>query len=406
MGKRAIVLLAVFWMLVVVAGVSSAITMSLCGVDQANQVGGADGTVIVTEREYEMIERYGRLEEIRGILEDEYYTQLDEAALLEGAARGMLEAVGDPYTSYFSADEMMDMAKRSQGVYEGVGMLLSADKEGRLCVLRLFKDSPAIEAGVKPGDIILEINGEKASADNDKQVDEAVGRIKSAQEEQIQLTIQRGGDIFELSMPARTITINRVDSAILEGGIGYIEIYEFLGDDVIGFQRACKGLQEAGVRGLIIDLRSNPGGLLDDVVQIADALLPSGLIVYTQDREGRRQEYYSDAEQWKIPMVVLVNHMSASASEILTGALKDYGLATVVGETTYGKGIVQTVIPFRPDSAGMRLTTATYYTPKGRSIHGVGIEPDVIVQQEESFAGPDLENDLQLQKAYEILTNG
>lgn len=402
MGKRAVVLLSVFWMLVVVAGVSSAITLSLCGVDQANQSENG-GVLTVTEKEYQTINRYSRLDEVLEILLGDYYTALDEDVLIEGAVRGMMEAVNDDYTFYYNPEEMLALAARSQGIYEGVGMLLSADENGELTVLRIFRDSPALKAGIRPGDRIVEINGLRAEISNAKDLDAAIQKIKGNDEGVVSLTIRRESDLHELQLSTDTITINRVEYAILEGDIGYINIYEFIGDDVTAFQRAVKALREANVNGLILDLRSNPGGLLTDVVEIADTLLPDGLIVYTKDRDGRREEYYSDAEYWNIDMAVLVNGMSASASEILAGALQDYGVATVVGETTYGKGIVQTVIPFRSDGAGMQLTTASYYTPKGRSIHGIGIVPDLLVEQEESFFEPDLEKDAQLKAAYDLL---
>jgi carboxyl-terminal processing protease len=198
--------------------------------------------------------------------------------------------------------------------------------------------------------------------------------------------------------------MQRVTHQVLPGDIGYIMIYEFIGDDATGFISAMNDLKQQNVKGLIIDIRSNPGGLLNDVVKIADQLLPAGLIVYTQDRGGAREEFFSEEGRWDVPMAVLVNGMSASASEILAGSLQDYGLAKIVGEQTYGKGIVQTMMPFRTDGAGMQLTTATYYTPKGRSIHGVGIKPDVIVKATVPVGGPpDLTKDAQLKKAYDLL---
>lgn len=401
MGKRGIVLLSIFWMVIVVAGVSSAITLSLCGVNQANQSDlpgrGADAS-------YASIGRYDRLNEVYEILKKDYYVELDDNALLEGAVRGMLNAVEDDYTFYYDPEEMKALSERSQGIYEGVGMLLSLSEEGDLTVLRTYRDSPAARAGVQAGDIIMKVNGERVKISNAKDLDQTIQAIKEGGRESVALTVRRADELLEVRLSAGTVTINRVEYAVLDGDIGYICIYEFIGDDVTAFKKAAKELQKANVKGLILDLRSNPGGLLTDVVEIADALLPSGLIVYTRDRAGRREEYYSGASRWNIPMAVLVNGMSASASEILAGALQDYGLASVVGETTYGKGIVQTVIPFRSDGAGMQLTTATYYTPKGRSIHGVGIVPDVKMAQEQSFFEPDLQNDRQLRAAYELLT--
>lgn len=404
MGKRSIVWLSVLWIVVVVAGVSSAITLRISG-GVLPSVDQDDGSVVVSQEEYDIIERYRRLDEVRSILETDYYKALDEDTLVLGAVRGMLESVGDPYTFYYTPDEMQEMAERSQGVYEGVGLLLSADKDGMLVVLRIFEDSPAIEAGVKPGDVVLAVNGETVSASDARAMDEAIQMIRDFSGDTLELTLRRGKKVHTISLKPRTITMKRVTHQVLPGDIGYIMIYEFIGDDATGFISAVNDLKAQKVKGLIIDVRSNPGGLLSDVVKIADQLLPAGLIVYTQDRSGAREEYYSDENHWDVPMAVLVNGMSASASEILAGALQDYGVAKVVGVRTYGKGIVQTMLPFRTDGAGMQLTTATYFTPKGRSIHGVGIEPDVKVEATVSVGGtPDLEKDAQLKAAYDLLT--
>ena len=404
MGKRSIVWLSVLWIVVVVAGVSSAITLRISGgvLPSADQ---ADGSVVVSQEEYDLIERYRRLDEVRGILETDYYKALDEDKLVLGAVRGMLESVEDPYTFYYTPDEMQEMAERSQGVYEGVGLLLSADKDGMLVVLRIFENSPAIEAGVKPGDVVLAVNGETVSASDARTMDEAIQMIRDFNGDTLELTLRRGKKVQTISLKPRTITMKRVSHQVLPGDIGYIMIYEFIGDDATGFISAVNDLKKQNVKGLIIDVRSNPGGLLSDVVKIADQLLPAGLIVYTQDRSGAREEYYSEEGHWDVPMAVVVNGMSASASEILAGALQDSGVAKVVGEKTYGKGIVQTMLPFRTDNAGMQLTTATYFTPKGRSIHGVGIEPDVAVKATVAVGGaPDLEKDAQLKAAYDLLT--
>lgn len=408
MKKRALVIVAVVWMVLVVAGVSSAVTMAMCGASfmGANTSSG-DGAVLVTDAEYEIIDRYSRLDEVRSILQTEYYLELDGDELVLGAIRGMMDAVGDPYTFYYTPEEMNAMTEHTQGVYEGVGLLLSADKDGELVVLRIFSDTPAEASGIAVGDRIVEVNGEPVSAQTDKEMDEAIARIKGDAQNSVTVRVRRGDQLLDFSLSSATVNIDRVEYEMLSGQIGYIGIYEFMGNDVDGFKKGLNALSEQGMRALIIDVRSNPGGLLTDVVEIADLLLPKGLIVYTQDRYGRREEYYSDESALDIPMAVLVNGMSASASEILAGALQDYGVAAVVGEKTYGKGIVQTVIPFRSDYAGMQLTTARYYTPKGRAIHGVGIEPDVEISLDDELltsGSANLEDqDAQVRGACELL---
>ena len=222
----------------------------------------------------------------------------------------------------------------------------------------------------------------------------------------VTLTVVRDDVMLDFELERRKINMNRVEYSMLEDGIGYIMLYEFVGDDVTGFKEAVGALSEQGMKGLIIDVRSNPGGLLEDVVKICDMLLPKSKIVYIEDREGERETFYSDDEMRGIPLVVLVNEMSASASEILAGAVQDTGVGTVIGQTTFGKGIVQMMIPFETDGAGLQLTTSTYYTPNGRSIHGSGVTPDIVVEDEGydfTTAQPDPEADAQLGKALDVI---
>lgn len=407
MRKRTIVILAIVWMVVLVAGASSAVTMAVCGVFGS---AGAPETARyeVDVGQYGLIERYARLDEVRSELQDNYYLELDEEKLVLGAVRGMLDSVNDPYTYYYTPEEMLELNRRSLGRYNGVGLLMSSDKAGYVRVLRVFHGSPAWEAGVKPGDRVVEVNGEPVSGETKQKLDEAIERVRTAEGELVWLTLQRGDDILSLSMKRSTVEIDRVEYQLLEQNVGYILLYEFMGDDVEGFRRAMEAFKSQGVQKVILDLRSNPGGYLDDVVAIADTLMGEGLIVYTEDRYGRRTEYFSDSQKWDVELAVLVNGMSASASEILAGALKDSGRAVVVGETTFGKGIVQTVMNFREDGAGMQLTTASYYTPSGRSIHGVGVSPHIEVAleggEEVISQTASLSEDNQLRAAYDALT--
>ena len=232
--------------------------------------------------------------------------------------------------------------------------------------------------------------------------------IKSGAEgTEVMLSVLRGSETLEIAVKRAKVNMNRVETYILDGNIGYLELYDFQGDAAQGFTDALKAFEEAGVQGVIVDVRDNPGGYLNLVVDICDSILPEGLVVYTEDRYGRREEFHSDEDYNDIPMVVLVNGNSASASEIFAAAVQDYGRGIVVGETTYGKGIVQSVITFREDGAGMQLTTSAYYTPKGRSIHQTGVTPDVEVQPAEGYVRvnyiPDTENDAQLRAAMDAL---
>ncbi|MDO4546734.1 MAG: S41 family peptidase [Clostridia bacterium] len=401
MRKQTLVYMAVVWTLVIVACASSAITMAVCGIN----IFPANAQTSYRDEEISMEDRYSRLEQVRRQLSDYYYVEVDDEELMLGAINGMTEALDDPYTFYYTPDEMSSMNRHTQGHYEGVGMLLSLDKDGRLTVLRVFKDSPAKNAGVLPGDVVTAVNDIDLTAGEGSILTRATNEIQQSGDETIGVTVLRDGETISLEMKNAAIDINRVEYALIDEDVGYIAIYEFMGDDVEGFEEAMQSLRQAGVTKLILDVRSNPGGLLDDVVTIADYLMPEGLIVYTLDRYKTRDEFFSDSDYWQVDIAVLINGSSASASEILAGALKDTGRAVVIGETTFGKGIVQTVIPFPDNGSGMQLTTAEYYTPSGKSIHGVGITPDIEVRQEYMDAYMGFENDAQFKTAYEWLVN-
>lgn len=402
MKRRVVIITAVVWMLVIVAVASSALTaLVLSGSD------GGSALRVVGEDEYEIIDRYRRLDEVRATLMNEYYQPLDEDELVLGAIRGMMSAVGDPYTFYYTADEMTAANEEFGGVYHGVGMLVQLTDDGAIEVARVYEDSPAEAAGVRMGDRIVAVDGVEVSGESAQTLNEAIDRIQGEDGTTVVLSVQRDGEILDLEVMRAEVSISYVEYQIINGDIGYINISQFSGNDVEGFQEAMSALQTAEVSGVIIDIRNNPGGLLTDVVEIADALLPEGLIAYVEDGHGNRTEYTSDADYWDVPLVVMVNGMSASASELLSAAIQDYDRGTIVGTTTYGKGIVQTLITFAEDGAGMQLTTASYYSPSGRSIHENGVEPDVTVELSEdcdlTVPSPNLENDNQLAAALEAL---
>lgn len=402
MKRRVVIITAVVWMLVIVAVASSALTaLVLSGSD------GGSALRVVGEDEYEIIDRYRRLDEVRATLMNEYYQPLDEDELVLGAIRGMMSAVGDPYTFYYTADEMTAANEEFGGVYHGVGMLVQLTDDGAIEVARVYEDSPAEAAGVRMGDRIVAVDGVEVSGESAQTLNEAIDRIQGEDGTTVVLSVQRDGEILDLEVMRAEVSISYVEYQIINGDIGYINISQFSGNDVEGFQEAVSALQAADVSGVIIDIRNNPGGLLTDVVEIADALLPEGLIAYVEDGHGNRTEYTSDADYWDVPLVVMVNGMSASASELLSAAIQDYDRGTIVGTTTYGKGIVQTLITFAEDGAGMQLTTASYYSPSGRSIHENGVEPDVTIELSEdcdlTVPSPNLENDNQLAAALEAL---
>jgi len=353
-----------------------------------------------------LLEKYERLEDILEIVQQYYYTEVDEEVLLTGALRGMLDALGDPYTFYYTPEEMAESNDHQEGQYEGVGLQVLGTVDGEMIITRTFKGSSAYEEGIRAGDRIVAVNGTAVSAKTVQDMNDAVAMIKGPIGTTVMLTVVRDGSQIDFELERRKISMNRVEYMMLEDDIGYLILYEFMGDAVKGFQEAVEELQKQGAKGLIVDVRSNPGGILEDVVAICDILMPEGLVVYMEDRAGARESYYSERGALDMPLVVLVNDMSASASEVLAGAVQDTGVGTIVGETTFGKGIVQAVVPFIKDGAGMQLTIATYYTPNGRCIHGTGVVPDVMVDDEGfdfSTSPVDPVKDVQLKKAIEVL---
>ena len=407
MSKRIIVVLALIWMIILVAGVSTSLTLALSGTETASWASLLTGgqEIIVTEDEYRIITRYQRLDEVLNLIQDEYFQETDEEELILGAVRGMMSALDDPYSYYRTPEEMAQEQERQQGVYKGIGLQLLAE-EDRLLIMRVFAGSPADAAGIMAGDVLTGVAGVDLTKEEDA-INTAKSLLAGENGTSVSVEVRRGDEPLTFEVYRADIVINRVVYSMLDDGIGYIAIYEFMGDDVDGFAEALKALVDQEARALIIDLRSNPGGLLSDVVEISDMLLDEGLIVYVESRSGARDSYYSDESACELPLAVLVNNASASASEILAGAVQDRERGAVVGETTFGKGIVQSIIPFYEDGAGVHLTTASYFTPLGRSIHESGIEPDIAVQQRDgdeiSPEMPNPERDAQLQAALDYL---
>ena len=395
MSKRSVSLLTFVCVLLIVAMSASTLTLLLTGSRPAAPEAG-EGPL-------------ARAEEILSIVQREYYREVDAETLETAAIDGMLAALGDPYTFYYTDEAYAAMNEETTGQYVGVGMLVGEAADGTLRVLRVFRDSPAEKAGVEAGDALLAIDGASVGGDAPMSLSEASALLKGEGETPVEVEVERGGEVLSFTLERGEVSINYVEYSILEGDVGYLSIYQFTGDDVEGVKEAISAFQQAGVSALVVDVRSNPGGLLTDVVDICDMLLPEGLIVYTEDRSGAREEFYADGEYWDVPMAVLVNGDSASASEIFAAAVQDTGRGIVVGEVTYGKGVVQTLHAF-PEGDGMQLTTATYYTPSGASIHGQGVTPDIEVALAADasviYHAPDAASDAQLAAALEALGHG
>lgn len=362
---------------------------------------------LVAGENAEMLERFSKLEAAYRCVRNGFYRDVDEEALLDGAISGMLAALDDSYSFYYTPEQMASHSETMDGAYHGAGMLLQASEAGELLVVRVYEGSPADAGGVRQGDIILSVDGVAVSATDRLSFSRAAALMAGEDGTELHLSIRRKDELLHLTVVRGSVETSSVEHAMLDGNIGYIAIAQFSGDDVEAFHEALNSLVSDGMTGLVIDLRNNPGGVLGDVVEIADSLLGDGLIVYTESRTGERTEYRSDAAQLDLPLSVLVNGNSASASEILAAAVQDHGRGSIVGSQSYGKGIVQTLVSFPEDGSGMQFTSARYFTPSGACIHELGVTPDIVVEAGEvdsSLTGmPDPQRDPQLRAAIDAL---
>lgn len=351
-----------------------------------------------------------KIGQLVGIMEHYYYEDIDQKQLTEGVYAGLVNSLKDPYSTYFTAKEYSAYKDSSTGKYFGIGAVLSQDATTKfVSIVRAYEGTPASEAGLKAGDTIFSVDGIEASS---MDLTEFVTHIKGEEGTSVHVIIEREGEDkkLEFDIERRQIQVPTVSSKMLDGKVGYLAITEFGDKDVTGkqFSEALEKLKADGMKKLIIDVRDNPGGMLDTVSEMLYEILPKGTVVYTQDKQGKKQEYKSnDNEELGMPLVVLVNGNSASASEIFAGAVKDYNYGTLIGTKTYGKGIVQVLIPLQ-DGSAVKVTMAKYFTPKGNYIHKKGIEPDVVLEYE--YQGDkelpyDMMKDNQILKAIEVLNN-
>lgn len=343
---------------------------------------------------------------IKQIIDKYYLDEVDDSDLVEGMYKGLVDGLGDPYSVYYTEEEFQSLMESTNGVYCGIGVTVSQDADtGIITLVKPFENSPGLEAGILPGDILYKVDGTEVTG---MELSSVVAMIKGEEGTTVDLTIVREGesDNIELTVERRQIEVPTISYEVLEDNIGYIYISEFDTVTESQFISALEDLNNQGIAGLVVDLRDNPGGNLDVVNSILDQILPEGLIVYTEDKDGNREEYTSDEEhQFNKPLAVLVNGNSASASEIFAGAIKDYGIGTLVGTKTFGKGIVQRLIELG-DGTAMKLTISKYYTPNGYNIHKIGIEPDIVVELDDSLKSQAVithDEDNQLQKAIEVI---
>lgn len=347
-----------------------------------------------------------KIDTLEGLINKYYMDKVDKNTMAEGIYKGLLSSLKDPYSVYYTKDEYTALMESSSGVYYGIGATVTSDvKTGVLSIVKPFVGGPAYEAGVLPGDVLYKVNGEEVTG---KDITEVVGKIKGEEGTKVTVSIIREGKSkpIDFTITRKKVEVPTIEYQMLENKIGYIAVSEF--DEVTAeqFRAAIDDLEKQGEKGLVVDIRNNPGGLLDTVVDMLRRMLPKGMIVYTEDKYGKRDEYKCDGkEEFNKPLAVLINGNSASASEIFAGAIQDYKKGTLVGTTSFGKGIVQSILPLN-DGTAIKVTVSKYYTPKGRNIHKIGITPDVTIELKESLRQKvviDKKEDNQLQKALQIL---
>ncbi len=370
--------------------------------------------VLISDSSYDNLvsikEKYDKNEYVENYIEDNFLYEI-EGSLQDGSLRGMIETLDDPYSEYLDLDEMKSLIEQTSGEYSGIGIYVSISEDNKILVISPIEDTPAEKAGIKTGDKIIKVNGTEFTGE---EMTEAVKVMKGKPGTEVTITVQRerpSGElkVFDLTIERANIKIETVKHGVLENNIGYIRITTFDEPTDEDFEKALDELiKEKEVEALVLDLRFNPGGLLDSVVEIADELLGKTVITYTQTKDGEREYYNSGNSMVDIPLVVLINEGSASASEILAGAIKDTERGVLVGEKSFGKGIVQRIIPLE-DGSGFKLTVSEYFTPDNLNIHDIGIEPDVTIElneksMEEGLYGMEFyDDDNQLQRAVEIL---
>lgn len=344
----------------------------------------------------------------KSILMNSYYLDINEDVLLEGAIKGMVESVEDPYTVYYTPEMMNDFMEQQTGSYVGIGVTVFMDDDGLATVSEVFSDSPAKTSGMRNGDKIVQVNGQDVTAINDLNI--IVGKIKGEPETKVDVTVYRPEikDYINLDLVRRTIKIDYIASRMINDNIGYIQLKLFDEDITKDFVTHANQLFQEGAKGIIIDLRNNPGGDYRQVVNMADIIVPQGLIVYIEDRHGNRDEEKSDPHELDVPLTVLINEYSASASEILSAAIKHYDKGTLIGKTTFGKGLVQSIVGLE-GGAGLKITTSRYFTPSGVYIHGIGVTPDIEIGNDEKYQYYNideipLEEDKQLLRAIDEVT--
>ena len=348
-------------------------------------------------------------EAIYNTIDDYYLNEIDNDKIQNGIYKGMVDSLGDPYTVYYNSEEYKQFTSSSSGTYSGIGVAVSQNvTTGAITIVKTFKKGSGEKEGMKPGDVIYKVEGKKIEG---IELSKVVSMIKGKEGTFVKVTVLRDGKEIEFNLERKKLEVDTVNYRMEDRSgkkIGYISVSEF--DEVTAsqFKNAISELNKEGMEGLVIDLRDNPGGLLDVTCEMLDRMIKKGLLVYTVDKNGKRvDEDATDSDSFDKPVAILVNGNSASASEVFSGAMKDYKAATLVGTRTFGKGIVQSIVPFG-DGTAMKVTVSKYYTPNGVNIHGTGIEPDVVVELSKDATKNgkyDRKYDNQLDKALDVVVD-
>ena len=361
--------------------------------------GRAGDSIMMSAREYEEYRQFIALDEVADKIEEEFYAEVPSRdSLVAGAASGMLSTLNDQYARYYTAEEYEQYLSSVNGEYHGIGMVIGQPDDVGAMVLEVYEESPAEGAGIRAGDVITHI-GDRYAAD--MTLEDISSFIAAQSDKGVTLKLIRGGDTVEVTVYSEEITVKHVEHALFRENTGYIAISMFSGNCAEEFEEAVKDLQRRKCTSLVIDIRDNPGGSLDIVVSVADELLGKGMRIVSVGTEGSEDEevYEAKGRPIGVPVAVLVNQNSASASEILAAAIQENGIGKVVGTKTFGKGIVQTTMPVESTGGWLKLTTDAYYTPKGNNIHGVGITPDIYAELPEEYRAMPIEQIEQEQDA-------
>lgn len=384
----------------VVATIASAVTI--------NVLRAKDGVVEVPLEEYEALRQTAVFNDLLEAISERYYGEVpSREELFQAALKGMLGALGDPYAQYFTEEEYEKYLQQFNGEHVGLGLLVSqVDAEGSI-VLDVYDNTPAAAAGVQSGDIIVGVDGEPVAG---LPLDDLIKRLSGREGQTVVLTLKRGADIADYPVVLQKLAIKHVHSSLFKQYTGYIRIDMFSGNCAEEFAEAMRNLMGRKMKSLVVDLRNNPGGSLEAVVAVADALIgaPDQIIVTVKDAGGTEEIYRTSGDGQSLPLAILVNANSASASELLAAAVQENGAGLVVGTTTYGKGVVQSTVRLQSNSAWVKLTTAAYYTPKGNSLQGKGVVPDIEVELSDDYIGVPIdrigqEDDAQLWAALDYV---